>query len=148
MIQRKQTLFLLLAVILNVLCMSSQVATLFYDSGAAFAKMFNLWLADGQGGHSYVVAPLFVCLMISTLLAIITIFMYMKRKIQAAMCLVNIITLVTWYILMAVMTNFTGGLMRLEWPAVLPAISVILLFMARKGVMADEKLVRSLDRVR
>jgi len=81
-------------------------------------------------------------------LSLVTIFMYSRRKLQAQMCLLSILLLVLWYVVLAVLPQRTGGIMHLEWPAVLPAISIILTFMARKGILADEKLVRSLDRIR
>ena len=37
---------------------------------------------------------------------------------------------------------------RPEWPAIFPAIALILYLMARRSIRADEKLVRSLDRIR
>ncbi len=148
MIQRKQTLFLFIAIILTIVCMSMQVATMISDSGIVQARMYNLWLTDGQGQHSFRSAPLFVCLLISALVSIVTIFLYTKRKLQATMCLVNILVLVVWYVVLAVLPQSFGGMMHLEWPSVLPAISIILIFMARKGILADEKLVRSLDRIR
>ena len=94
MIQRKQTIYLLLVVILTVVCMSSQVATMVSDSGKAFADMYNLWLTDAEGQHSFRSAPLFACLMLSAILSLVTIFMYMKRKLQAMMCLVDMLLLV------------------------------------------------------
>ena len=148
MIQRKQTLFLLVALVLTVVCMCLQVATLVGNTGIAFAQMFNLWLTNGQGQHSFQSSPLFVCLLLSSLLSIVTIFAYTKRKLQATMCVLNILLLVVWYIVLAVLPQSIGGMMHLEWPAVLPAVVIIMIFMARKGILADEKLVRSLDRIR
>ena len=148
MVQRKQTLFLIIAVILTIVCMSTQVAALYNDSGIEFARLYNLWLTDGQGNNSFLSVPLFICLLISSVTSIITIFLYMKRKLQATLCLVNIIVLVAWYIFLAVLPQQTGGTMKLLLSAALPACSIILLFMARKGILADEKLVRSLDRIR
>ena len=37
---------------------------------------------------------------------------------------------------------------RPTWPAVFPAIAFILYIMARRAINADEKLVRSMDRIR
>ena len=37
---------------------------------------------------------------------------------------------------------------RPSWPAVFPAIALILYLMARRAILADEKLVRSMDRIR
>jgi len=64
------------------------------------------------------------------------------------MCLFLILLYLAWYVLLAVLPQWRGGDLGLQWPAVLPMVSVILTFMARKGVLADEKLVRSLDRIR
>lgn len=128
--------------------MSLQVATIFSDSGAMVARMYNFWLSDGQGQHAFTSAPLLVVLLLAAVLSLVTIFMYSRRKLQAQMCLLSILLLVLWYVVLAVLPQRTGGIMHLEWPAVLPAISIILTFMARKGILADEKLVRSLDRIR
>ena len=37
---------------------------------------------------------------------------------------------------------------RPEWPAVLPAVALILYLMAMRAIRADERLVRSMDRIR
>lgn len=136
-----------MAVILTVICMSVRLAVL-VSEGIPFAHLYNLWVSNGQGHHAFTSAPLFVCLLLSALLSIVTIFLYTKRKLQAMMCLLIIVLNVIWYVLLAVMPQLTGGELALEWGAVLPAISIILTFMARKGILADEKLVRSLDRIR
>ena len=36
----------------------------------------------------------------------------------------------------------------LEWFAAMPMVAVLFLFLARKGILKDEKLVKSLDRIR
>ena len=148
MIQRKQTLFLLVSIVLTVVCMSLQTATLVGNDGIVFAKVYNLWLSDGQGHHSFKAFPLFGMLLLSAVLSSVTIFMYMKRMVQAKMCLLNILLLVFWYLFLAVLPQYVGGNILLEWPVILPAISIILTFMARKGIIADEKLVRSTERIR
>lgn len=122
MIQRKQTLFLLAAFILTCVCVYLQV-----------------------GHHIFQSALFIVCQALSAVLSLVTIFMYTKRKLQAAMCLVNMALLVIWYILLAVLPD---GMMVLEWIVALPAVCILLLFMAHRGILADEKLVRSLDRIR
>jgi uncharacterized membrane protein len=146
MIQRKQTLFLLIAFILTVICMCCQVGTLVGDMSSV--KLFNLWVVDEAGRHSFASWPLLALLILSALLSLATIFMYKKRKQQALMCVLYMLLLLSWYIVLAVLPQSLGGSLVLEWPAVLPAFSIILGFMARKGILADEKLVRSLDRIR
>ena len=47
-----------------------------------------------------------------------------------------------WYILLAV---YQGDLMTID---ALPMVNAMLIFMARRGILADEKLVRAADRIR
>lgn len=119
MIQRKQTVFLLLAFVLAIVCL--------------FVQAINLQSA---------------CLLLSALISCVTIFMYKRRNLQSLMCVVNMLLLLVWYLLLAAIPSKEDVVVQLEWPVVLPAVCIILLFMARKGIIGDEKLVRSLDRIR
>ncbi len=98
MIQRKQTLFLLVAAILGLV----------------------FWLSW----------PLFVIQAFASVLSLYTIFIYKKRPLQAKLCLVTILI------------HF------LSIVACFPLIAAILCFMARKAILADERLVRAADRIR
>ena len=53
MIQRKQTLFLILAVIVSVCCLSLPVATLLPSGMGAPSQVLNLWIADGNGARDF-----------------------------------------------------------------------------------------------
>jgi len=116
MIQRKQTLFLLVAAILGMV-------------------------------HFQHVA-LVVVQVLATIVSLYTIFMYKNRPRQAVLCLVAILMNLGWYIALAVLIQ--QGLMPEQLPltACLPLIAAILCFLARKGVLDDEKLVRAADRIR
>ena len=146
MIQRKQTLFLLAAFIMTVACLCLQVGTIVGDMSSV--KVFNLWIVSENGQHEFTPWYLFALLMLSSLVSLTTIFLYTKRKLQAQFCLIDMLLLILWYVMLAVLPQTTGGSIELEWPAVLPAASIIACFLARKGILADEKLVRSLDRIR
>ena len=146
MIQRKQTLFLLMAFVLTIVCSCCQIGSLV--SNMSSVDLYNLWLVDETGQHSFSSWPLLAVLILASLLSLVTIFLYHKRKLQAQLCLFHMLLLVLWYVVLAVLPQSLGGSLVLAWPAVLPAVAIILSFMARKGVLADEKLVRSLDRIR
>lgn len=146
MIQRKQTLFLLVAFIMTVACMCFQIGSLVSENDSLM--LYNLWIVSESGTRSFAAWYLFALLLLSSLVSLCTIFLYKKRKTQALYCLLDMLLLVVWYIMLAVLPQMVGGSLVLEWPAVLPAVAVICCFMARKGVLADEKLVRSLDRIR
>ena len=66
----------------------------------------------------------------------------------------NALLIVGWYVCYFVVGQMAGnkswGTVEFhpQWPAVLPAIALILYLLARRAIRADEKLVRSLDRIR
>lgn len=105
-----------------------------------------LLVVSGISLAASVIAP--VLLGLAALFSIATIFLYQKRKLQATLCLAPVLLIVGWYVVLAVSPQPDGTPQLLGWTHVLPLISIILTFMARKGILADEKLVRSLDRIR
>jgi len=78
----------------------------------------------------------------SAVLSIVTILKFKKRHRQTIFCTYNLLLIVAWYILVAV---FDRTVTALE---ALPMVEAILVFLARKAIIADEKLVRSVDRIR
>ena len=121
--QRKQTLFLLLAVILSVVTLSSH---------------FYSWAQ-------------FLILLLAASLNTLTIFLFKKRPLQATLCTVSLFGYVCWYVALIVYSKQTApdaASFHLPMSAVFPVICLILVVMARKAIMADEKLVRDSDRLR
>ena len=113
MIQRIQTIFLLLA-------------------GIAFA-------VSAVMGDMLWTEVLLGCL---ALLSLGNIFLFRKRPTQATLCTAAMALAIVYYIILAVQQPM------LVWPMALPMVAVILLFLARNRIVKDEKLVRSLDRIR
>ncbi len=112
MIQRKQTVFLLLAAIVAAVC-----------------AVIRWQLVDIVGG-------------VSAILSVYTIFIYKQRPRQAKLCLAGLFVVFVWYILLAVYQGYVTTIDSM------PMVSAILIFMARKGIIDDEKLVRAADRIR
>ena len=152
MIQRKQTIFLFLAAVFGILAMCMQLAMVTFE-GATVYRFFSLW-AIGQDGASHFIltpCPLFVLLLLSSTLSVCTIFLYKRRPLQAKLCMANIFIALLWYIaLLVISKQLAPDAMNfhLQTASAFPAVMVILLFMARKGVLADEKLVQAADRIR
>ena len=150
MIQRKQTIFLLLAAVFGVLSLCMQLATISFE-GLTVYRVFSLWAIGSNNTSSFIPCPLFILMLLSATVSICAIFLYKRRPLQARLCMVNIFIMVLWYIAMIVVSkqlapdamNF-----HLEMASSFPAIVAILLFMARKGILADERLVRAADRIR
>ena len=153
MIQRKQTLYILAAIVMTVICLCMQIGS-FKAAGLEVARVYNLWFTDPLGKHHFDVWPLMAILLPTAALGTYTIFIYHNRKAQALFCALNALLIVGWYVCFFVVGQMAGNKswgavdFRPHWPAVLPAIALILYLMARRAIRADEKLVRSLDRIR
>ena len=89
-----------------------------------------------------------VLLIVAALVALGAIFLYQDRKRQAQVVLGVMLLPVAWYVLLAVLNHTLQGTYLLVWADALPAVAIIFMFLARKGIQSDEKLVRSLDRIR
>lgn len=63
----------------------------------------------------------------------------------------NILLILGWYIVYSVLTlgmDGGGSSFHLAFASMFPAVSLILYVMARKAILADEKMVRDADRIR
>lgn len=153
MIQRKQTVFLLIAAVLVVVCLCTPLGC-FTDMngiGKDTATMYNLWITAADGTHNYQVWALFVILLITCPITLFAIFMYHNRMVQSRFCVFNILLTLGWYVVFAVFAlnmKATYGEFHPSFTAIFPAVSMILYFMARKAILADEALVRAADRIR
>ncbi len=159
MIQRIQTIYLFLSMVLCILCMTQPVGFYISEQGSQMAVMYNLLLrytpqmgVTGLQAEHFVTVPLFVVLLIVSSLAFLGIFLFRRRALQMRLCSFCIILLVAWYALYAFYIYRQGhGLeasFRPGWAAALPFCSVVLLYLAFRGILKDEMLVKSLDRLR
>ena len=135
MIQRIQTIYICIAVVLGILSIIFPVAYLVNTGMGLGHTLFNFWLKDNANGtFGFTVIPLFI-------LQVITI----------PVCLLNILLLVLWY---AFLGYFVWGMKPNDeqfqplLAVSFPLIEIILYFMARKAIWKDEKLVRSANRIR
>lgn len=153
MIQRKQTIFLFVAIILTVVCLCMPIGNLktINTLGSDEFVIYNLWITNSSGIYDFKVWPLFAILLITCPIAIIAIFTYHNRITQSRFCMFNILLTLGWYVVYAMIAlnlQENGSKLHMSFSVVLPLISIILYFMARKAILADEALVRSADRIR
>ncbi len=153
MIQRIQTVYLLVAVVLTMVCLCLRIGT-FTLGGAAVLNEYNLWITNALGARSFHTWPLFVLLILSAAIGVYSVFIYGNRIVQARFCMFNALLLAGWYILYAVFSQVLAGqagqvlAFRPGIPAAFPAVAIVLYMMARRAILADEKLVRAADRIR
>ncbi len=97
--------------------------------------------------------PVFILVMVLALLTFFNIWLYRKRKLQIRICVYSIILafgligMVYYYFVMG-FRQLVEPVYALRFPLVLPAIFIILIYLAFRGIRKDEILVRSLDRIR
>ena len=142
MIQRKQSLWLLIAALLN--------AGVFYFGVYRYHIMENGvdTLKEVRVNDHF---PSLLIALVMAILPLITIFMFGNRKRQIAMSFVSILAVCSFVTIALSRTRNLNALPSSEsyWVgAVLPVAAVVFLFMAIIGIRKDEKLVRSVDRLR
>lgn len=153
MIQRIQTIYLLLATILCIGCLSTPIAHLLTIEGTETVDMYNLWLVSAEKEHMFYFCPVLMALLvIATAVTFFDIWLYKRRTLQMRLATFSIILLVCWYIAYGIISRLLVAELtaswRPHWTAALPAAALILLCLAYRGIRHDEKLVRSLDRLR
>ena len=150
MIQRKQSVFLLLAFIASVVCLCLPLGCFEPQAMGVSFKMYNLMVMLGTGAD-YSVCGLFGVLVLSSLLSISTIWLYNNRMLQSRLCACNLFLLVAWYVVLGVMTRnviSADTSFHVGFAVCLPAVSIILVQMARVAILKDEKRVRDSERIR
>lgn len=149
MIQRIQTLFLLIALILQSLLFFQPLAVLQIDDATFYDIYIKGYVFENQ--IQYSVSLLFFAF-ITSLLNLIIIFLYKKRILQMRLTVYNTILLiglqgVIAYIIYATSDRLNAEIF-LQYTAILPIVISILHLIAFKYIKRDEELVRSADRIR
>lgn len=146
MIQRKQTIWLLLAALIS--------ACVFF-----FDLYFIKTVTDGVETITHLRVndhfPTLLIALIMIILPVVTIFMFKNRKRQRNMAMVSLLATISFIAMVLMRANTmnetaTGTGEASYWiGSVLPVISIIFLILAIIGINKDEKMVRaSYDRLR
>ena len=125
MIQRIQSLYLIIAILLST-------GFLFYTQ-----QFENSSDIQSYGGY-----------FLSPLLTLITLFLFKKMVLQARMCVlimvfqISLITYYSYYLVNHIIFDTS-------YPSLgVSIILVVFLYLARRSILKDEALVRSVDRIR
>lgn len=145
MIQRKQSLWLLIAALMN---------------GATFITPLYKWHDTTNGGDiarelrvndHY---PSLIAALVITILPLFAIFMFRIRKRQIGMTTAAILGTMSFIGMMLSRVSAVNKMIPppsggTYWAgAILPVIAIIFMILAILGIRRDEKLVRSMDRLR
>ena len=149
MIQRIQTVYLLIVAIFMVLMMSFSVGHFYTETSVS--DMTNLAVIAPDGTMNYAPWALFAILMVVAILSLVTIFLYRKRMLQIRLTLFSSIILVGYYVTLAAFVWGTlkeCGSFTPSWTLCLPLISIILNWLAIRAIGKDEMLVKAYERLR
>ena len=145
MLQRIQTVYLLLALILTTVCLCLPVGAFVPEGMGTDAVMYNLWTVTPNGGHDLSVCPLFSLLVLTCPICLFAIFAYNKRILQSRLCVLCILLDIAWIAFYAYKGFFAveeGMAFKMAIAAGLPGVCIILYALARRGILKDERLVR------
>lgn len=128
MIQRIQTLYLFISIVLSILCICFELM---------------------EEAHPWALTAI---MGITALLEFFATLLFRRRALQMRLCIFCILLLIGWYGVFACFAYMFGdglvGEFRPQLWAAIPAINAILLYLAFRGILHDELLVKSLDRLR
>ena len=150
MIQRKQTVFLFLALLATIACLCLPVGSFEPQGMGTENQLMNLWINEANGGRNFSVWALFAILLVTCPINTFAIFDYHNRKRQARFCMFSMLMIIGWYIVYGVFSQvlMPGFTFHVGFAACLPLIAFILLWLTRHSILADEALVRAADRIR
>lgn len=150
MIQRIQTLYLLAVVALGIALIWLPVVQLVTPEDAAELQVYELSALGGapiQGVWGLLVTTILI-----PLLALIDIFLYRKRILQARLNIFTVMLCLAYYGVLAIYIWLAKMSLGVEWHilpyASFPLVCLILTLMATRRILKDEALVRAADRIR
>jgi len=152
MIQRIQSIFLFASLCFLVPMFFAPIAELVYETGEILT--FNITgFYQSEAGVTTCISNQYSIMFYGILICalnLITIFMYKSRLLQLRLCIYNMLLLagltgVTLFVLYSVQNVHS---VSFSLPAVFPVISIILHYLAFRGIRKDELMVQALSRLR
>lgn len=146
MIQRIQTIYLLLITGILITAMCLPIGTIIgVDYSVYIFKPLGLTIGDTFQSTW----GLFCILLLTTIVDFATIFLFRNRMLQIRMAVFSICLLVGYYLAVVAfyfaleINNF-----NINWALCLPAVAIILNYLAIRAIGADEAKVHAADRLR
>lgn len=147
MIQRIQTVYILLAGVLTAILYKLKLADLSVNN--ELMEFFAKGIFKGEE-IVYNGLPLMVLIGIIAVLHFAGLFLYKKRILQIRILVFSIILLLGLFGLFFYFTymGFEGAKVAFKIPVAFPLVAVVLDWLAIRAIGKDEALIRSLNRIR
>ena len=161
MIQRIQTVYLLLVAALGITLCFVPVLQLVTPEEATELQIYNLsakgleTITDNQSPITVTLQGLWGLTLTTALiplLALVDIFLYKKRLLQARLNIFTVLLCLGYYGVLAIYIWLAKMSLGTDWHilpwASIPLVCMILTLMATRAILKDEALVRAADRIR
>jgi len=157
MIQRIQSVYLLLASLVLSVTFFFPIAEFIGEKDSLILYVFKVVSLVPDSANVYdlmFIMPLLAIVSVTILFAIGTIFMFKNRHgqlkiIRFLMLMIAVMIGVIFLYYYDILEAASGAVPNfIQIGAFAPLVSLVLLFLAYKGVMKDDKLIRSADRLR
>ena len=150
MVQRIQTLYLLAVAALGITLLFKPVVQFVSPQEAAELQVYELSAMGGAPLQGLWGLTLTTALI--PLLALVDIFLYKKRILQARLNIFTVMLCLGYYGVLAIYIWLAKVSLGVEWHIIpwasIPLICLILTLMATRAILKDEALVRAADRIR
>ncbi|PKP20615.1 MAG: hypothetical protein CVU05_08710 [Bacteroidetes bacterium HGW-Bacteroidetes-21] len=154
MIQRIQSIFILLSIIATALMFNIPFASIYHpDAGIFILKATGLYqFVQEQEILQSAIYPLLIIISITLFFQVVSLFLYKKRILQIRFCTfsilfhLGILIMAIYYVYQATSNN--NATTQYGFSLILPVIAVIMNYLASRYIMKDEKLIKSLNRLR
>jgi hypothetical protein len=152
MIQRIQTLYLLVSLILVSILVWLNLGEIVAGEILYSFKLKGI-VAQADGLVIYNGLPLAIMVVMVILLQLAVIFSYKKRILQMRVATLNLLLMlgivgVAWFFVHNGMKTLGEGVYQFKLPMAFPVVAAILNYLAIRAIARDEALVRSIDRIR
>lgn len=154
MIQRIQTLYLLLIVILTTVTAAMPVAGLIGTDTVKYLLGFN-GISVVEANQTVLITNTWALSAMSVLIpliALVTIFLFKKRILQIRLTIINTVLMIGYYGLLFIYLWQASKHLNADWYleviSAFPLIGIILNFLAIRSIGKDEALIKSLNRIR
>ena len=107
MIQRIQSVYLLVVSILMVICMCNPIGSIIASTNE-ISEFGNLAITLPDGTKDYAPWALFAILLIVAVLAFVTIFLFKKRMLQIRLTIFSSVVLIGYYLALAALVFMTA----------------------------------------
>ena len=152
MIQRIQSIYLLLVTALLIIALCLPVGSFIGANGvvAGVFKPLGLAMLDGSFQSTW---GMFGILLLSAVISFCTIFLYRNRMLQVRMTIFSGILLIGYYVVSGIFIfmlkkNLGELSFQLGWALCLPAISIVLDYLAFRAIYGEEMRGKAADRLR